>query len=100
MLQATLNNLANLSLSNPVEGICDVIITGGTSGGVGSFKITSSVFVPALLVLKVIFAEGLQNPRTKTASLSNFHYAYCHNQKNMHHLPALQNSTNMGWTSD
>jgi hypothetical protein len=65
MLQATFNNLANLSLSNPVEGICEVSIAGGTSGGVGSFRAISSVFVPALLVLKVIFAEGLQNPRTK-----------------------------------
>jgi hypothetical protein len=62
MLKATLNNSANLSLSNPVEGICEVRITGGTSGGVGSLRVASSVFVPALLVLKVIFAEGLQNP--------------------------------------
>jgi hypothetical protein len=62
MLKATLNNSANLSLSNPVEGICEVSIAGGTSGGVGSFRFTSSVFVPALLLLKVILAEGLQNP--------------------------------------
>lgn len=59
MLKATLNNSANLSLSSPVEEICEVSIAGGTSGGVGSFRVTSSVFAPALLVLKVIFAEGL-----------------------------------------
>lgn len=62
MLKATLNNSANLSLSNPAEEICEVSIVGGTSGGVGSLRVTSSVFAPALLVLKVIFAEGLQNP--------------------------------------
>lgn len=65
MLKATLNNSANLSLSNPVEEICEVSIAGGTSGGVGSLRITSSVFAPALLVLKVIFAEGLQNPNKR-----------------------------------
>jgi hypothetical protein len=62
MLKATLNNSANLSLSNPVEEICEVSNAGGTSGGVGSLRVTSSVFAPVLLVLKVIFAEGLQNP--------------------------------------
>jgi hypothetical protein len=62
MLKATFNNSANLSLSSPAEGNCEVSIAGGTSGGVGSLRVTSSVFVPALLVLKVIFAEGLQNP--------------------------------------
>jgi len=63
MLQATLNNWANLSLSNAVGRLCELSIAGGTSGGVGSLSTTSSVFAPTLLVLNVIFAEGLQNPK-------------------------------------
>jgi len=74
MLQATVNNFANLSLSNAVGRLCELSIAGGTSGGVGSLSTTSSGFAPTLLVLKVIFAEGLQNPKRNKTLYIIFQY--------------------------
>jgi len=94
MLQATLNNLANLSLSSAVGRLCELSIAGGTSGGVGSLSTTSSGFAPTLLVLKVIFAEGLQNPKRNKILSIIFQY---NKVQKLSHILNSTTSESLSW---